>query len=545
MLLSPPDSRQACISSDTKRSNHRNDDDDQIHRRLGINSNILSSDFPMRIVQAFFFLILFISTRPQQSTNFHRNSRNSRENVLQKFPKFRTVLQYPLSLILQQCGKIVNNSDFIKVSLTINNEMEVMSTKENCFLSSSNPINDFCNVFCSLFGTKQSGQELEVYHHLVQMIHNTRMEKEKLNLPYRRDKVALLYWNNPHDIESYPRNYVDAYELKTAGGKAGLAEVLKKVVSEYDVIIVEFGGEMICSRSIVELLFYSKCTVIIGMSHYKQFQIEIGRWFLTSPLENPVNTIYDSEMKVFSVALFDMPLEEVYPTVSQYLGRNQFILSNMSQFAYHFALDHLTIDKKCTNLLQSHSSSPNDIIRTPTQLSLVEQSFPIAKQTFNDSELSKFIVVVSRFHEPYDTMDYLVSIPHLINNRGEKSDVKSYLNIVHDEMNQGRESSVYLKYIIDHYEKLPEVMIFSQADPVHEFDKNYSSKDRSLDIQMIAHVAMIKDKEFSSIFTVENDGFAFLSRTTHYVSGAFRKIHLQILFSALVTILGTNAVFNR
>ena len=104
--------------------------------------------------------------------------------------------------LFYQCGKILNKNEFVEAAKLMSNNINgVISHKENCILSWENPFNDFCNVFCSLFGTKQSGQELEVYHHLVQMILNTRMEKEKLNLPYRRDTVAV--GNSRWKIENY------------------------------------------------------------------------------------------------------------------------------------------------------------------------------------------------------------------------------------------------------------------------------------------------------------------------------------------------------
>jgi hypothetical protein len=135
------------------------------------------------------------------------------------------------------------------------------------------------------------------------------------------------------------------------------------------------------------------------------------------------------------------------------------------------------------SLIFKFSSSSNSKNTNHPQ-SLSNRFLSTTKCHFNRTTLSQFIVVVSRFEEPSDTMTYLKQIPHLIYSRGMKSDIDLSLNItsIHDENNQGRESSVYLKYIIDHYETSPQVIIFSQADPVHTFDVHYSQQFREADI---------------------------------------------------------------
>jgi hypothetical protein len=529
------------------------------------------------IFLSFLLLVFFVSG--ENLNNFYREGRNLRipprypgeekvhiakkpkSNPVSIPPQTKDYALFPIRVSLEKCAIFTKRDEYIKLANKVETQPSEIPNNRNCFTRWRNPYNDFCGTLCTLlFGNATDLHPFEVHHHLVQMILNIRSEKEKRNLSYRIDKLALLYWNNPKDLEAYPNNYIDRYELTNMQG--GLEEILRKVINEYDAIIVEFGQEMICSRAMIELLLFSKCTVIVGIGHYKQLNEEIQRWKIHGgqlPSTEPFNSLFDAEIRMLTYSLSPPILASTY-NFTYFLQKHQFLLYNMSNFAYSFALHHLTFASKCYNLYNTmghidyrnlqvigisatppsfpSTTTPSDTIRRNRVLSL-----PTTKHIFNNTELSQFIVVVSRFQESYEYMDYLVYIPHLINNRGDKLDVKPYLNIVHDALNKGRESSVYLKYIIDHYENLPQIVVFTQALPIHHFDHNYPFHIFVEDIHNV-YVSSFS-KNIHHILSLESDGFAFFSKASNYIVLGINHIHLEILFATFSDILGKETIYNR
>ena len=68
------------------------------------------------------------------------------------------------------------------------------------------------------------------------------------------------------------------------------------------------------------------------------------------------------------------------------------------------------------------------------------------------------LLVISRFNEKLDWLSE-INCEKVIYNKGKPLD--GFINIP----NIGRETETYLKYIVENYNKLPEIIIFTQADP--------------------------------------------------------------------------------
>jgi hypothetical protein len=72
----------------------------------------------------------------------------------------------------------------------------------------------------------------------------------------------------------------------------------------------------------------------------------------------------------------------------------------------------------------------------------------------------KMVVVVGHFKENLDWLSQL-NHPYIIYNKNPNKRDKFQINMP----NQGYDSAVYLQYIIDNYDKLPEFVCFSQDNP--------------------------------------------------------------------------------
>jgi hypothetical protein len=105
------------------------------------------------------------------------------------------------------------------------------------------------------------------------------------------------------------------------------------------------------------------------------------------------------------------------------------------------------------------------------------------------------MLIVARYNEDISWVKPL-NIPHIIYNKGEEILDKT-LNIK-TLSNIGRESNTYINYIIEHYNNLPENIIFSQGNPFphcHNFIeliKNYEDNDSILNL---SHWIVTEDLE--------------------------------------------------
>lgn len=133
-----------------------------------------------------------------------------------------------------------------------------------------------------------------------------------------------------------------------------------------------------------------------------------------------------------------------------------------------------------------------------------------AAQTFNRTDV---VFVVSRFHEKMDQLCFLAHYRHVVFNRGDASTLQPCgLRLVDRLENVGRESFVYLNFVVEHYDRLPPAMVFLQAD----------TQDLKTDL------AEFFDKATVTL-PPESDGFAYLypsctsSRNANHLAALTRK----------------------
>ena len=76
---------------------------------------------------------------------------------------------------------------------------------------------------------------------------------------------------------------------------------------------------------------------------------------------------------------------------------------------------------------------------------------------------TQLFVVICRYLENITHLGWLEAYPHAIYDRGENLPDNSSLNIISHHRNVGRESYIYLEHIINNYDNLANITIFSQA----------------------------------------------------------------------------------
>ena len=109
-------------------------------------------------------------------------------------------------------------------------------------------------------------------------------------------------------------------------------------------------------------------------------------------------------------------------------------------------------------------------------------------------------VVIARFNEAVDHLMWLKHIPHVLYNRGDELLNNAFNERMHYE-NVGRESFLYLNYILKNYHNLPKYIIFTQAKQRPEV-YNFTDEDFRHTVEHFLH----RNKQLSP----ENDGFAYL-----------------------------------
>ena len=130
-------------------------------------------------------------------------------------------------------------------------------------------------------------------------------------------------------------------------------------------------------------------------------------------------------------------------------------------------------------------------------------------------------VVVARFHEPIDHLNWLIKYPHTIYNRGEPA--ATSLRVVDCLENVGREAFIFFQHIVRHYDHLAEVNVFTQA--VQNVKTLYTEEDLRDDVKRFAMAARNKTKD-SQILSELNDGFVFL---VPFCESSLNVLHMKNL----------------
>lgn len=139
----------------------------------------------------------------------------------------------------------------------------------------------------------------------------------------------------------------------------------------------------------------------------------------------------------------------------------------------------------------------------------------------------KVHVVIARFAEDISHLLWLSAFPHTIYNRGDDVHNTS-LKIVTRLENVGRESFLYLSHIVQHYHRLPETLVFSQA--VQSVRHIYNDDDFRKDVEDFA-IGKLS-------FSASNDGFAFClpgcssARDPRHIDDLFKRYQTREIFDS-------------
>jgi len=121
--------------------------------------------------------------------------------------------------------------------------------------------------------------------------------------------------------------------------------------------------------------------------------------------------------------------------------------------------------------------------------------------TVNGSEPDIF-VVVARYNENIDHLGWLANISHIVYNRGSEIRGKPNLKTISRYENVGRESFLYLDHIINHYDNLPDLIVFTQA--AHRETEVYNFTNSHFEATILGL------KDGSVQLHPLSDGFAYL-----------------------------------
>jgi hypothetical protein len=100
----------------------------------------------------------------------------------------------------------------------------------------------------------------------------------------------------------------------------------------------------------------------------------------------------------------------------------------------------------------------------------------------SNSDVDKTTVVLARYNENIDWIDCFPQARFKVYNKGEVFDRGFNQNVSVSALpNLGREGGTYVEYILEHYEHLPERVLFSQADPSDHVPYYYDQIKATLD----------------------------------------------------------------
>jgi len=96
--------------------------------------------------------------------------------------------------------------------------------------------------------------------------------------------------------------------------------------------------------------------------------------------------------------------------------------------------------------------------------------------------VQKTTVVLARYNENIDWIDHFPNVRFKVYNKGKSFDRGFSQNISVTELpNTGREGGTYVDYILEHYDTLPEKVLFSQADPTDHVPYYYDQIKAALE----------------------------------------------------------------
>jgi hypothetical protein len=114
------------------------------------------------------------------------------------------------------------------------------------------------------------------------------------------------------------------------------------------------------------------------------------------------------------------------------------------------------------------------------------------------NEIDNFLIVVSRYNENLDWLSPLHPNNVLVFNKGDDNIQTKFKTI--KLKNVGRESHTYLSYIIENYNNLPEIILFTQGNYDHLLSQGLMIKEHSTGKLLFNFNQILNIKDSSSNF---------------------------------------------
>lgn len=428
---------------------------------------------------------------------------------------------FPVNDYQSACREALGTSPAIHTQNSA--EPSSFSSHLNCFSIWKSPANEFCTFECPFLYAERGNASsnrlaaLSLYDKVAKKI-KIAGSRPPFHDVASSDRMALIVNEDSNQVQfSYPSAIFEVFKI---GRENSIQTVLPKAVKSFSHIVVDFGGSShVCSRAVFDLLRWSRRVVIMGHSAWKSAQK------YRPPVRPPFPpsdslTDWETTFQAYFLSSFHVSNQSL-----EYLRKERALMENMAKFSFIMASNHYSVAHRCTTLLKSTNNAAKGAGEVNTPANDTSSSTP---SSLANSE--KFMIVVSRYKEPLQELVRFTKFPNYVINRGDPNDSFAGLNLHHDPVNTGRETAVYLQYIIKHYDRLPRMVVFTQAVPIHGIDHEYDAQKFDRDLQFLYHQATSSDYQ-------QLAGFQFLGRVSCSVGLGLSAFEFNFFFRRFLSLL--------
>lgn len=177
--------------------------------------------------------------------------------------------------------------------------------------------------------------------------------------------------------------------------------------------------------------------------------------YLSQQWEGGINHYIDNDFK-----LFKERYQRRIDNFRQYINSGSFINFIISRYNYNlFELDKALRETHPALKYKLHVSDPVE------STEMVYDHYLLMKMNGDDVRkefITPIQLVIAKFNEDISWIKD-INIPYVIYNKGEFNE--NFINVP----NNGREGETYLRYIIENYDRLPEIIVFAQGNPFEHY----------------------------------------------------------------------------
>jgi hypothetical protein len=239
--------------------------------------------------------------------------------------------------------------------------------------------------------------------------------------------IDILFIN---PIEDYIKKYLKIYDI--------VWQRENKIFNENNIDICGGFVALNCSQKVID--FYKDCIFEFKKRIDNNVNVSHGDQTIFKYL---LKNNYDINYGIFGYEICSTSL---------------FLEKNIDIYEKFEIQDILLFHANCTDPKELNGKFLNSYEQKIIQLDIIKNKFKIKKQYNNFNRTDKLELVISRYNENIKWVEKL-NENYVVYNKG------NFLKNSNNVPNIGRESETYLKYIIQYYYNLPEIIIFTQANP--------------------------------------------------------------------------------